>query len=102
MVATSTEPARLGADYRVNDRAFQQPELRQVQLGLFLVGSDNAHEVVKDLGHADGSQLCARLKQRPRVPLYETSAARSGGPVWSSASRSMRVSYAWLGHQAVC
>jgi hypothetical protein len=55
MVATSTEPARLGADCRVDDTAFQQPELRQVQSGLFLVGSDNAHEVVKHLSHAYGS-----------------------------------------------
>jgi hypothetical protein len=67
MVPASTEPARLGADCRVNDSAVQDPELRQVQCGLFLVGSDNSHEVVKDLSHADGSQLCVCPQQCPHL-----------------------------------
>lgn len=67
MVPASTEPARLGADCGVNDGAVQQPKLRHVQRGLFLVGSDNSYEVVKDFSHADGSQLCVCPQQPPHL-----------------------------------
>jgi hypothetical protein len=67
MVPASTQPARFGADCRVNDGAVQQPELCHVQCGLFLVGSDNSHEVVEDLSHADGSQLCVCLQKRAHL-----------------------------------
>jgi hypothetical protein len=67
MVPASTEPARLRPDGEVNDAALQEPELGQVQRGLFLVGSDYSHEVVKDLSHADGSQSCVCLQQPPHL-----------------------------------
>jgi hypothetical protein len=66
MVAAGPEPARGSADGRVNDDPIEQAKLGNVENGVFLVGADEADEMVEDLSHTDrGQRGVASVEQGP-------------------------------------
>ena len=69
MVAASPKPAGGDAQRCVDRVRVEQAELRQVQQRQLLVDPDDAHEVIDDLGHADGGQASglACLQQVPNL-----------------------------------
>jgi hypothetical protein len=71
VVAAGAKPTGGCANVGSDGEAVEQPELRQIEGRIFFVGSDDANQVVQDLGDADRGQ--------GGVPSFQQGLDLSGG-----------------------